>query len=47
MAIQTKKRIETGNKTSSMFNKQLNRTGKYLGDKECLDEEQFRVQLET
>ena len=35
------------NKTSPMFNKQPNRTGKYIGDKVCLDEEQFRVQLET
>ena len=30
-----------------MFNKYPNLTGEYLGKKMCLDEEQFRLHLET
>ena len=47
MVLQAKKRIDTVNNASLMFNKQPNFTGKYLGNKVCLDEEQFSVQLGT
>ena len=48
MVQQAKKRIDTVNKASLMFNKQPNFIRKYLGNKVSLDdEEQFRVQLGT